>query len=231
VSSGEGTSISVAVDDQHNRVAFAEAFRRYGIVPDKVRTLSVDGLLWRPAADAPDEDENVVIGLVKNWAADIGSWNLSRSRQALFELMRAKRAELHKYLEGKLDLDSAVLSGIDPKLKFEVHSIRPSMRVDWNEQFRLQWVIELTQRIPQYVDEAASHDGATPDYYFRGGCTLLVDAETGKVRYSIKKPLDEERQKRLRRYLLEEGNESLAATYFGDAMTEGSEPFAMLHRF
>ena len=219
------------VDDQHNRVAFAEAFRRYGIVPDKVRTLSVDGLLWRPAADAPDEDENVVIGLVKNWAADIGSWNLSRSRQALFELMRAKRAELHKYLEGKLDLDSAVLSGIDPKLKFEVHSIRPSMRVDWNEQFRLQWVIELTQRIPQYVDEAASHDGATPDYYFRGGCTLLVDAETGKVRYSIKKPLDEERQKRLRRYLLEEGNESLAATYFGDAMTEGSEPFAMLHRF
>lgn len=219
------------VDDQHNRVAFAEAFRRYGIVPDKVRTLSVDGLLWRSAADAPDEDENVVIGLVKNWAADIGSWNLSRSRQELFELMRAKRAELHAYLESKLDLDSAVLSGIDPNLKFEVHSIRPSMRVDWNEQSRLQWVIELTQRIPQYLDEAASHNGAAPDYYFRGGCTLLADAETGKVRYSIKKPLNEERQRRLRRYLVEEGNESLAATYFGDTMTDGSEPFAMLHRF
>ena len=102
------------VDDQHHRVAFAEAFRRRGIVPDKVRTLSVDGLLLRPAADAPDEDENVVIGLVKNWAADIDSWNLSRSREELFELMKAKRAELHVYLESKLDLDSAVLSGIDP---------------------------------------------------------------------------------------------------------------------
>jgi hypothetical protein len=144
--------------------------------------------------------------------------------------MREKRAELHVYLESKLDLDSAVLSGIDPKLKFEVHSIRPSMRVDWNEQSRLQWVIELTQRIPQYLDPQSS-DGTAPDYYFRGGCTLLVDAETGKVRYSVKKRLDAERKERQRRYLLGEGNESLAATYFGDAMSDGSEPFAMLHRF
>ncbi|MDX6399892.1 MAG: hypothetical protein QOF27_498, partial [Gaiellaceae bacterium] len=215
----------------------AEAFRRYGIVPDKVRTLSVDGLLWRSAADAPDEDENVVIGLVKNWTADIGSWNLSRSRRELYDLMRAKRAELHDYLKGKLDLDSKVLSGIDPTIKFEVHSIRPSMRVDWNEQLRLQWVIELTQRIPQHFDETASQNGATPDYYFRGGCTLLVDAESGKVRYSIKKPLNKERKDKLRDYLVDAGSQSLAATYFGDTMTdggdtenEGSEPFAMLHR-
>ena len=219
------------VDEEHRRVAFAEAFRRYGIVPDNVRTLSVDGLLWRPAADAPDEDENVVIGIVKSWAADIGSWNLSRSRKELFELMRTKRAELHAHLEEKMDVDSAILSEIDPKLKFEVHSIRPSLRTDWNEQPRLQWVIELTQRIPQYADPAAEGTSAAPDYYFRGGCTLLVDADTGKVRYSVKKPLNDARKERQRRYLLEEGNESLAATYFGDAMTEGNEPFAMLHRF
>jgi len=219
------------VDEEHHRVAFAEAFRRYGIVPDNVRTLSVDGLLWRPAADAPDEDENVVIDLLKNWTSDIGSWNLSRSREELFELMRAKRAQLHEYLKDKLAVGSAILSGIDPKLKFEVHSIRPSMRIDWNEQPRLQWVIELTQRIPQFADPAAEGSGAPPDYYFRGGCTLLIDADTGKVRYSIKKPLNDARKERQRRFLLEEGNESLAATYFGDAMTEGNEPFAMLHRF
>jgi hypothetical protein len=51
------------------------------------------------------------------------------------------------------------------------------------------------------------------------------------VRYSVKKPLNDARKERQRRYLLEEGNESLAATYFGDAMTVGNEPFAMLHRF
>ena len=39
------------------------------------------------------------------------------------------------------------------------------------------------------------------------------------------------RKERQRHFLLEEGNESLAATYFGDTTTEGDEPFAMLHRF
>ena len=213
------------VDEHHHRVAFAEAFRSWGIVPDNVRTLSVDGLLWRPAADAPDENENVVIDIVKRWAADIDSWNLSNDRAELFALMRAKRAELHKHLESKLEANSVILSGIDPSLPFEVHSIRPSLRIDWNEQACLQWVIELTQRIPQ------GGNGAAPDHYFRGGCTLLVDAKDGKVRYSIKKPLDdEERKERQRRYLLDEANESLAATYFSDVM-EDKEPFAMLHRF
>lgn len=214
------------VDEHHHRVAFAEAFRSWGIVPANVRTLSVDGLMLRPAADAPDENENVVIDIVKRWSADIDSWNLSNDRAELFGLMRGKRAELHNHLDSKLEANSVILSGIDPGLPFEVHSIRPSMRMDWNEQARLQWVIELTQRIPQ------GGNGAAPDYYFRGGCTLLVDAEDGKVRYSIKKPLDDEdRKERQRRYLQDEANESLAATYFGDALTEGAEPFAMLHRF
>jgi hypothetical protein len=91
-------------------------------------------------------------------------------------------------------------------------------------------VIELTQRIPQYVDAEDARERKA-DYYFRGGCTLLVDAETGKVRYSVKKKLDKERRERQRRYLLEEANQSLAATYFGGVADEVKEPFAMLHRF
>jgi len=207
------------IDDLHRRVAFAEAFRSRGIVPENVRTLSVDGLLWRPVADAPDEDEDVVFDLVKDWAVDISSWNITRDRRELYDLMAAKRAALHKFLVEKLHGETTVLSGIDPALKFEVHSLRPSLRVDWDEQPHLQWVIELTQRIPQ--DEG---------FVFRGGCTLLVDAGTGKVRYSIKKPLDEARKERQRRFLLEQANESLAATYLGPLATEAKEPFAMLHR-
>ena len=51
------------------------------------------------------------------------------------------------------------------------------------------------------------------------------------MRYSIRKPLTERRKARQLRYFLEEGNESLAATYFGGVASEKSEPFAMLHRF
>jgi hypothetical protein len=218
------------VDDEGRSVALVEAFRRYGIVPEEVRTLSVDGLLWRPTSAAPDEDEDVVLEFVKTWVGDIARWNLTKSRQELFILMAAKRAAMHEYLD-KAFASGTVIRGIDPSMKFEVHSIRPSIRTDVQGMPHVQWNIELTQRVPQYLDppEERAAD-AEPDYFFRGGCTLIVDAETGKVRYSIRKPLNERRKERQRRYFLEEGNQSLAATYFGGFASESNEPFAMLHR-
>jgi hypothetical protein len=168
---------------------------------------------------------------VKAWAVDIASWGLSRSREELFELMHDRRVTLHRYVRDKLESAGEVLSGIDSEREFEVHSIRPSVRTDWSGQSRFQWIIELTQRIRQYVDPEDERAGVEPDYYFRGGCTLLVDADTGKVRYSIKKKLDAARRERQREYLVEEGNQSLAATYFGGVAADYLEPFAMLHRF
>ena len=219
------------VDDEHRRVAFAEAFRKRGIVPEGVQAFSVDGLLWRPSSAAPDEDEEVVVGIVKSWAGDISAWGLTKDRAGLFELMRQRRATLHAFLKPKLSRESVVLGGIDPELEFEVHSLRPSIRLDWEGKPTFQWVIELTQRIPQWFDGAEQATGAAPDYYYRGGCTLVVDAQTGRVRYSIKKKLDERRKARQRAYFSDEGNRNLAATYFGRIGSGDSEPFAMLHRF
>lgn len=217
------------VDDEGRRVAFIEAFRRRGIVPENVQAFSVDGLLWRAASGAPDEDAAVVVGIVKSWASEISSWGLSKDRWNLFELMRDRRKGLHSFLRSKMKKDEVVLAGIDPELPFEVHSLRPSIRMDWEGRPSFQWVIELTQRIPQYVD-GTPEGNERPDYYFRGGCTLLVDAETGRVRYSIKKKLNDERKARQRRYFVDEGSRSLAATYFGPPGAEEREPFAVLHR-
>jgi subtilisin family serine protease len=219
------------VDEEHRRVAFVEAFRRRGIVPEGVQAFSVDGLLWRPASAAPEKDEEVVLDFAKSWATDIRSWGLSKSRQALHELIAERRLRLHLHLH-ELSRDSVVLSGIHPDLRFEVHSLRPSLRIDWEGKATFQWVIELTQRIPQYFDNVDhARQGVRPDYYFLGGCTLLVDAETGRVRYSISKRLDDARKERQRRYFLDDGNRSLAATYFGGVASEEREPFAMLHRY
>ena len=219
------------IDEERRCVALVEAFRRYGIVPEDVRTLSVDGLLWRPTSAAPDEDEYVVLALIKNWSSDVANWNLTKSRKALFDLMTAKRKMLHAYLKQAFARGVSI-KGIDPASDFEVHSIRPSIRTDVEGTGRFQWNIELTQRLAQFLDPPDEREPeAPPDYYFRGGSTLVVDAETGKVRYSIRKPLTERRKARQLRYFLEEGNESLAATYFGGVASEKSEPFAMLHRF
>ncbi len=173
----------------------------------------------------------MVLSLVREWAPDIASWNLTKDRKKLYELMKRKRAALHSYLEVRLKQKAPAPSGIDPALKVEVHSIRPSFRTDWEGRPLFQWVIELTQREPQYDNpDGPVKDGQEADYYFRGGCTLVVDAETGKVQYSIRKRLSDARRQRQRRYLLEDGNEALAATYFGGIGREQNEPFAMLHR-
>ena len=73
--------------------------------------------------------------------------------------MAEKRAALHEYLRPKLD--QKVFGGIDRKLPFEVHSIRPSLRNEWNGWSRLQWVIELTQRVAEYFEP--SKNGGRPD--------------------------------------------------------------------
>jgi hypothetical protein len=173
----------------------------------------------------------LVLDLVKSWANDIAHWNLTKSRKALFELMASKRTMLLAHLTQAFGKGVSI-SGIDPAEAFEVHSIRSSIRNDVEGTRRFQWNIELTQRLPQFLDPLEERDpDAEPDYYFRGGSTLVVDAETGKVRYSIRKPLTGRRKERQLRYFLEEGNQSLAATYFGGVASEDNEPFAMLHRF
>jgi hypothetical protein len=220
------------VDDSHNRVAFVEAFRRYGIIPEDIRSLSVDGLLWRPASDAPDVDEAIELAPVKKWMAHIGSWSATRDREHVAKVTRTLAADLHDYLEPLLKGGSVSLAGIDPSEPFEVHSLRPARATGWNGELRFRWVIELTQRIPQFFDEGAPASAAerlVPDFYFRGGCTLLVDAQTARVTYSIRKPLSEWRKKRQQAYVERGGDEGLAATYFGGVLG-AMEPFAMLHR-
>jgi hypothetical protein len=217
------------VDESHSRVAFVEAFRRYGIIPENIRSLSVDGLLWRPASDAPDVDEAIELEPVKRWTQHLGSWSVTRDREQVQEVTRTLARELHDYLEPLLEDGTVALAGIAPGQKFEVHSLRPSRATGWTGELRFRWVIELTQRIAQYFEPDAAGPRTPADFYFRGGCTLLVDAQTGRVVYSIRKPLTDTRKQRQRAYMQGDTDEGLAATYFG-AVAEAEEPFAMLHR-
>jgi hypothetical protein len=223
------------IDRRHRRVAFVEAFRSHGIVPDGIRAFSVDGLRWRRPTEYLGEP--MFVKKVTEWFREVDSWNLTKNREELFGLMRKLRAELHDDLRPRIEEASETfLGGINPKYKFEVHSVRPSTAVDWSEERRFQWVIELTQRVPkrengETISDAELAGGEEPGYYFRGGCTLLVDAETGEVRYAITKLLHEKREKAQRSFVLGEDDGSLTATYFGAPARETAEPFAMVHRF
>ena len=133
--------------------------------------------------------------------------------------------------------------------KFEVHSLRPCCRVGPDGQQRLDLVAELVQRRAGYLDPATQEfvDAADkpwafsekeaeelkrptappPDFWFRGGCTLVIDPEAGDIRYCVHKSVrNDARLARQREFERTGALPGLAATYFG---SRGRNPFALLH--
>ena len=93
-SSSTRSTRSTAASRSPRRSAAAASSR------DNVRTLSVDGLLWRPAADAPGRGRE----RRARPRQELGGRHRllepdSQTAQELFELMREKRAALHDYLD------------------------------------------------------------------------------------------------------------------------------------
>jgi hypothetical protein len=67
---------AVPDDDMHYRVAFVEAFRRRGIYPRDLRTLSPDSLLWRtPEGDDKRPSQTLHDGLqrLRHYASEFCS--------------------------------------------------------------------------------------------------------------------------------------------------------------
>jgi hypothetical protein len=222
-------------DESGYRLSFIEAFRRRGIYPHDVRTLSVDSLRWMGPTEDPQQE--VRFHFATRLSAEEKKWRLSRNRKDLFDGMQETRAKLHEYLVGGLSDDPAVLQKMDPGLRFEVHSLRPAERIGASGERLSQWVIEITQRRKEYLDgqpgpEGDKFDESRPHFTFRGGCTWIVDTDDGKVRYAIEKRISSKnRLQRQRQFLNEATGRSLRAMYFGSSGLGGqAEPFSILHR-
>ncbi len=133
---------------------------------------------------------------------------------------------------------------------FRIYSIRPAYRVGPDGQALVDLVIEIIQTRRGYYDSKvqAQQDTNPPvskqaerdeeaelfknraGFLFRGGCTLIINVETGRIRYLIRKQIrSEERLTRQRQYLKGAGSGSLAETYFGAGIHGGLEVLAGLH--
>ncbi len=128
----------------------------------------------------------------------------------------------------------------------EVHSVRSARRPLQDGRTIIDLVIEMTQRRRGYLDPQKQKQADKlppdspqwrtaefrPDFKLRGGCTLLIDGETGTVRYCIAKSIGSEtRLARQRTFVSGAEGPSLRATY--SRLAPGApvhEPFALLHR-
>ncbi|HSS51581.1 MAG TPA: hypothetical protein VLX28_21765 [Thermoanaerobaculia bacterium] len=201
-------------DDDHSyRIAVVEAFRRRGIYPQGVRSLSPDSLCWSaPAAPAAQALMELlpVIDNVRGAARHHG-WSLSGDRQKIREDMELSATAVHQWLLSDSGRSAARLMGLslgpsapfsierkDGVPKIEVHSVRPARRQGPDGQTLTDLVIEVTQKRRGYLDpilqDQVDQQPVDPppqeDFWFRGGCTLLVDLEHREVRYLISKDIE-----------------------------------------
>jgi hypothetical protein len=121
----------------------------------------------------------------------------------------------------------------------EVHSVRPARRITSDGGVVSDVVIEITQKRRGYRSTKTQRKAdrtkdfsEKPHFTFRGGCTLLIDLETGSIRYVIGKYIGSERRlERQRAFVTDRKYSPLRETYARSyGLDVEREPFAILHR-
>jgi hypothetical protein len=226
----------VPEDEHHYRVAIIEAFRRRGLYPRDLRTLSEESLHWASGRQLDDDGRKAISLLADRLRPLAAQSHYHEPRSKTFEFLREFRAEVHdlirprigKKILGNLEEITGLL--LNPKrkkldgleiaktggYKFEVHSVRPVRRHGPGGEEVDNIVLSITQT------RSVPRNGV--NYNMLGGCTLLLDLETLTLRYAICKPIDDpQRLGAFENYI--DGDTSLAAV----GLTKSSEPIARLH--
>lgn len=236
-------------NDRHGyRLAVIEAFRRRGIVPEGCLSLAPDSLLWEgpktelelgdmalrldPAKDREETAEHAEANrrMVHEWletfmsGTDEGGQGWEDSCGVIFPRSKKILRSISHWPDR------------DPRVRVEVHSVRAIRRTGPDGQDQRQLIVEIAQkRRGFYLDtDQTAEDSSTgvpraENFIFRGGATLIFDLRERKLRYAIRKWIDDEARLTTQREFAQEGMATaLAATY--NATTRAREPFAMMHR-
>ncbi len=146
-------------DDRRYRIAFIEAFRKWGIYPRDVRTLSEETLRWSPPTARkiylfPElvlldkenrEDRLRAAGKARRALLE---WQPGQPRNDIFEKTKEAQRELWQFFrENILDRDTKeeILGGIDTQRSFQVTNLRPARRIGPRGEFLTEMVIEILQ--------------------------------------------------------------------------------------
>ncbi len=227
-------------DPYHYRVAFVESFRKRGIYPLDLDTLSVETLRWQGVDlfEGFKQDE----ATEKALEAQLGKFleHLKRyadicfyspTREALYDdtctylkSLKEMLTNIFKDLKPNLRKQFGELIGLDPDLPFEICDMRRAMRMGSDGQHKPQIILALTQSRRLEVDKQA--------FDFRGGATLIVDLRTKKVQYAIAKRINssgridgQTREQRTAAFLHGAVQDPLQRLL----LTPKQEPFAALH--
>ncbi|QJR09509.1 hypothetical protein DSM104443_00553 [Usitatibacter rugosus] len=228
-------------DQRGYRVAFIEAFRRRGIYPEDIRTLSEDSLRWARPGEDPEREPGEVEGMLARFINDIklrthvDKLRYLKTRKEIWKETRQIRIDLHNFIQNavvKAELlqrltglalaEYQAPEGVRVRRNgmpvFSVRSLREARRAREDGRALNQVFVTILQT------ETMEHEGQS--HTIRCGSTLVIDLDESKVTYVIGKGLHD-KARLLRNIKFKEAmeNSPLAVTYYG----EGKEPFAALH--
>lgn len=229
------------------RVAILEAFRRRGIFPNHIQTLSEDSLRWSPPGYELKGRIDEAAELKRNLASLLKKANIRRHAERLracktrYEIWKASDAiclDIYNKLIGLTGKDLELAQSVT-KLKFRelreasdevysamVYSFREARRLRDDGRILNQVFITIlqTQQVAVPADDAAKDNTEAEKMPLRCGATLVVDLDEMCISYAIHKgPGDPTRIQRSRRAAKATG---MASPYF----EQSSETFAALHR-
>jgi len=238
--------LDIVRDDRYGyRVAFMESFRKWGILPKDIRTVSEETLSWNTPEDPKPP-----------WLKDILAsidikWNGNLNRSGVFELNEKNRWALGRRLKQLFQKDPNLYAefGLSPGVPlyhadgtikqerpapdstFEVYKVRRARRVTPDEEFRNDIIAIIEQRLAIPIDGKDVKNGF---FWFRSGATVIIDPTHGQeeIRYSIIKSASDSRLALQMKIATGNMLSPLRALYFGGLVQSGSalaEPFAMLH--
>lgn len=259
-------------DPHYYRLAFIEAFRRRGIVPDDCLSLAPDNLRWE-SPEVPSINAGDLVGskganplsLESMFDRDGAMKQATENQRKVFHWLTGSEGEdadiaweeaLGVYFQRYRDNERTAAKhtiAVHEKTeipKVEVHSVRIARRTGPDGQDLRQLVVQVTQRRRGYLDPAkqALEDGkgrgdvedAHPDFWFRGGATILIDlreGRDGRITSIVRKRIDDDaRLDRQRQYLLQRygpgdlGYAPSASRASRDNRSGSDEPFAFAHR-
>ena len=239
--------VDMVADDHYGyRVAFMEAFRKWGILPPDVRTISEETLCWNTPLEQRPE-------WLRSAVKDIDlRWNRDPDRSIIFKLQEDNRWKFWRALNAQFKKNPSLYAELGlkigvplyhadgtikeerpaPQSTFEVLSVRPSRRVTPDGSYQSEIVVVIDQRRAIPID---GEDVKKGFFWFRGGATLIIDPrdEEESIRYLVIKSSESE-SRRVAQMQMATGNllTPLRSLYFGGrTAADGTvaEPFASLH--
>ncbi|MDB5198764.1 MAG: hypothetical protein JWO92_727 [Chitinophagaceae bacterium] len=184
-------------DTNGYRLALIEAFRCWGIFPDRVNTLSIESLQWAKPDTLTAKQQNILkytARFLKSHVRDIVDISTleSNNRKEIYTMSRKVQKELHNLLiyTKRNGTEEADWSDFLQKLgltnhakvfyyedeiittekvpKLEVHKVRPVYRIGRDGKLVEQVLVTITQTF-------RVTNGSLQGAKFRGGCTMVIN--------------------------------------------------------